>query len=114
MLPHWRILSEYSRCVQRAAIPAGERAACYAALTRWVGIHMNWARLLADLVIAAYPSCWRFLHALTVAASSFSKRAGRGAFERAAGLALTLRNIPRIGAQRAGSRSLTRYLSQHP
>jgi glycosyltransferase involved in cell wall biosynthesis len=58
ILPHWRILAEYVRCIRRAAIPEAERRRCYAHMGRWLGIHANWARLGADLVIAAVPGAW--------------------------------------------------------
>ena len=61
LLPHWRILAEYSRCIRRAPIPPSERRRCHAHLVRWLGIHANWARLGADVVIAAAPGSWRWL-----------------------------------------------------
>lgn len=59
ILPHWRILAEYVRCIRRAPIPESERRRCYAHVGRWLGIHSNWARLGADVVIAAYPDAWK-------------------------------------------------------
>lgn len=59
ILPHWRILSEYVRCVRRAPIPEAERRRCYTHMGRWLGIHANWARLGADVVIAAVPGAWK-------------------------------------------------------
>ena len=59
LLPHWRILGEYVRCIRRAAIPEHERRRCYAHLFGWLGIHANWARLGADLVIATVPAAWK-------------------------------------------------------
>lgn len=59
LLPHWRILAEYVRCVRRAPIPPAERRRCYLHICRWLGIHANWARLGADVVIAAFPRSWR-------------------------------------------------------
>lgn len=58
ILPHWRILGEYVRCIRRAPIPPAERRRCYAHACRWLGIHANWARLGADVVIAAFPHSW--------------------------------------------------------
>jgi hypothetical protein len=56
LLPHWRILLEYARCVQRVSMPASEQARCYWALVAWLGQHHNWARLAADPLIAVVPS----------------------------------------------------------
>ncbi len=61
ILPHWRILTEYVRCIRRSPIPAAERRRCYAHTCRWLGIHANWARLGADIVIAAFPNSWKLL-----------------------------------------------------
>lgn len=71
LLPHWRILAEYLRCIHRAPISRAERGRCYAHATRWLGIHHNWARLGADVVIAAYPSSWRPLLEATRAAEGW-------------------------------------------
>jgi hypothetical protein len=59
ILPHWRILTEYVRCVRRAPISPAERRRCYVHTCRWLGIHANWARLGADVVIAAFPRSWK-------------------------------------------------------
>ena len=55
VFPHWRILAEYVRRVRRVPMPPAERARCYLALGGWLRRHQNWARLGADLVIAAVP-----------------------------------------------------------
>ncbi len=59
VLPHWRIMLEYIRCVQRAPITALEKARCHLVATRWLTIHWNWARLIADLIIVVVPSAWK-------------------------------------------------------
>lgn len=56
IVPHWRILLEYARCVGRAPVGRHERVACYASLHRWLTQHQNWARLVADLLIWTFPS----------------------------------------------------------
>ena len=61
ILPHWRILREYVRCIRRSPIRPAERRRCYVHTCRWLGIHANWARLGADVVIAAYPKSWESL-----------------------------------------------------
>jgi glycosyltransferase involved in cell wall biosynthesis len=59
ILPHWRILFEYARSIHRARIGFVQKVACYCSLPRWLGRHMNWARLLVDLVLAVAPNAWR-------------------------------------------------------
>jgi glycosyltransferase involved in cell wall biosynthesis len=59
ILPHWRIMLEYLRCIRQAPISADERRRCYVHTIRWLGIHMNWARLGADVLIAAVPGSWK-------------------------------------------------------
>lgn len=61
LLPHWRILREYWRCVGRHDLRAGERIRARASLARWVARHGNWARLVADVVIAAAPGLWEVI-----------------------------------------------------
>jgi len=61
VFPHWRVLYEYFRAVNRAPISIRQRARCYAHIARWVGRDLNWARLGADLIIAAYPDSWRWM-----------------------------------------------------
>jgi glycosyltransferase involved in cell wall biosynthesis len=61
IFPHWRILGEYFRCLRAAPIDAKERFACCLSLGRWLGRDHNWARLGADVVIAAAPSSGSFL-----------------------------------------------------
>jgi hypothetical protein len=61
ILPHWRILTEYFRCIRRSPISPAERRRCYAHTCRWLGLHSNWARLGADVIIAAFPGSWTAL-----------------------------------------------------
>ena len=61
VFPHWRILLEYFNCVRRVPLTTYERTRCYLSLVRWLGIDLNWARIAADLVIAAIPSSWEVL-----------------------------------------------------
>jgi len=60
--PHWRILLEYFRCIRRRALAGSARAACYACLLRWLGLDGNWARLGADVIVAASPGVWQSFH----------------------------------------------------
>lgn len=59
IFPHWRIFREYFRCIARAPLRARDRRRCYLGTTRWLWIHMNWARLIADVAIAAAPGTWK-------------------------------------------------------
>jgi glycosyltransferase involved in cell wall biosynthesis len=75
VLPHWRILAEYARCIGRAPMTASERRRCRLALGGWLLQPHNGARLVADLVIAAAPSAASVL--LKLAASERRWLAGR-------------------------------------
>lgn len=56
VFPHWRILSEYFKCIGRVnKLTAQEKFDCRAALLQWLGIHQNWARLLADPLLVFFP-----------------------------------------------------------
>jgi glycosyltransferase involved in cell wall biosynthesis len=55
LFPHWRILLEYCKCVGRARLLFGERTKCFLHLAKWLTVHMNWARLIADPVIVLFP-----------------------------------------------------------
>ena len=65
VFPHWRILLEYLKCVNRVPLSPYERRCCRVHLIRWLGVHMNWARILSDLIIALSPESWRFFFRLT-------------------------------------------------
>lgn len=65
IFPHWRIFLEYLKCVRRAQLSRYERKCCYVHLIRWLGVHMNWARMLSDLIIALWPESWRIFFRLT-------------------------------------------------
>jgi glycosyltransferase involved in cell wall biosynthesis len=73
ILPHWRILGEYVRCIRQAPIPPAERRRCYVHACRWLGIHANWARLGADIVIAALPFSWKSLMRASQAADRWPR-----------------------------------------
>lgn len=56
VFPHWRILTEYYKCIDRVAgLSAPEKLQCRLALLRWLAVHQNWARLLADPVLVIFP-----------------------------------------------------------
>jgi glycosyltransferase involved in cell wall biosynthesis len=57
-LPHWRMLLEYSRIVDRVALPARIRRRARLCVVRWVVSSWNWARLLLDLFVAIQPRLW--------------------------------------------------------
>jgi glycosyltransferase involved in cell wall biosynthesis len=61
VFPHWRVLFEYFRAVNRVPLSGWQRACCYGQLTRWLTRDLNWARLAADIVIAIFPESWRFM-----------------------------------------------------
>lgn len=65
VFPHWKIFLEYARCVRRAPLSPYERRCCYLHLVRWLGVNLNWARMLSDLVIAFRPESWRLFFRLT-------------------------------------------------
>ena len=70
VFPHWRILLEYWRAIERAPLTSGQRFRCRLYLARWVSRYGNWARMAADVIIFIKPGLWRFLYEL---ASSHDK-----------------------------------------
>ena len=58
VLPHWRILGEYARCIRRAPLSRSERLRCYWELTRWLRVPRNLRWLVADIPIAIDPRAW--------------------------------------------------------
>jgi len=58
VLPHWRILAEYVRCVRRVPLSRGERLRCYWELRHWLGVPRNLKWLAADVPIAIDPRAW--------------------------------------------------------
>ena len=58
VLPHWRILVEYVRCIQRVPLSHSERLRCYWELTRWLRVPRNLKWLAADIPIAIDPRVW--------------------------------------------------------
>lgn len=56
VFPHWRILSEYFKCIARVTeLSAREKFDCQVAVLKWLGVHQNWARLLADPLLIFFP-----------------------------------------------------------
>jgi glycosyltransferase involved in cell wall biosynthesis len=58
VLPHWRILIEYVRCIRRVPLSRGERLRCYGHLTRWLRVPRNLKWLAADVPIFVDPRAW--------------------------------------------------------
>ena len=61
VFPHWRVLHEYLRVVNRAPVSLWQRVCCYPHIARWLATDMNCARLVADVVIAVFPQSWRWM-----------------------------------------------------
>jgi len=61
VFPHWRVLYEYVRAVNRVPLSGWQRVCCYGHLIRWLARDLNWARLAADIVIAIFPESWPLL-----------------------------------------------------
>ena len=61
-LPHWRFFGEYCRIVSISGLSGREKYSCYLAIFSWLGINKNWARMIADLFIAVWPSSWQFFY----------------------------------------------------
>ncbi len=56
VFPHWRILSEYFKCIYRIEqLPIREKFTCQTAVLKWLGVHQNWARLFADPILIFFP-----------------------------------------------------------
>lgn len=55
LFPHWRILHEYFLCLGRVSLSLPEKAKCSFVILRWITVHMNWARLIADPLIVLFP-----------------------------------------------------------
>jgi glycosyltransferase involved in cell wall biosynthesis len=54
--PHWRILAEYFKCIGRVdKLSAQEKFNCRLSVIKWLGVHYNWARLLADPLLVLFP-----------------------------------------------------------
>ena len=53
VFPSWRLLAELVRAVQRADLPAAEKARCYAHLARWPTRGLNSLRMVRDLLVGA-------------------------------------------------------------
>ena len=58
VLPHWRILVEYVRCIRRVPLPRSERLRCYWQLTHWLRVPRNAKWLAADIPIFIDPRVW--------------------------------------------------------
>lgn len=60
ILPHWTILMEYFRCVNRSKVTFQQKIACKQAIFSWIFQNKNWAWLLLDIVLYFYPNAWNF------------------------------------------------------
>jgi glycosyltransferase involved in cell wall biosynthesis len=67
VFPHWRIILEYGKTIQRAALTSGQRFRCYLYLASWLRQDSNWARMAADVLIAIKPDSWKFFYKLASA-----------------------------------------------
>lgn len=56
VFPHWRFYSEYFVRVHGVCRQPLDRWRCYGHLCRWPWTNMNWARLIADVIIAVWPA----------------------------------------------------------
>ncbi len=62
VFPHWRIFSEYFTCISRVEnLSVREKFNCQIALFKWLGVHQNLARLLADPILVLFPAMESFL-----------------------------------------------------
>jgi hypothetical protein len=62
--PHWRLLGEYVKTVERAAPGSRDRALCLLHVAHWIGRNLTWAWMLVDVVIAITPGIWTALSRL--------------------------------------------------
>lgn len=60
ILPHWKILVEYFKCVQRTRLSILEKSSCKFSIFSWISQNKNWAWLLLDIVLFFYPKAWNF------------------------------------------------------
>jgi len=56
LFPHWRILYEYYKCLGRVRLSQSEKLKCVISILKWVSVHMNWARLIADPILVLLPA----------------------------------------------------------
>jgi hypothetical protein len=56
IFPHWRIFAEYFKCIGRVEeLSSHEKSISRLAALKWLGVHQNWARLLADPLLVLFP-----------------------------------------------------------
>ncbi|HBI15417.1 MAG TPA: glycosyltransferase family 2 protein [Desulfobulbaceae bacterium] len=76
VFPHWRILAEYYKSIGRVdGLSAAEKLKSRLALLRWPAVHQNWARLLADPLLAIFPG----MEGMLIRGGNLLKESGRGA-----------------------------------
>lgn len=65
ILPHWKIFREYRNAVAAAPLTDAQKTACRRKVYGWALRDYNWARMGADLVIAAAPGAWGWISRIT-------------------------------------------------
>jgi len=75
VFPHWRVLYEYVRAVNRVPLSGWQCVCCYGQLISWLVRDLNWARLAADIVIAIFPGSWRMLARVARSSENWLPRA---------------------------------------
>jgi len=76
VFPHWRVLYEYFRAVNRAPVSGWQRACCCPYIARWLAMDLNWARLVADVVIAVFPDSWRWMATIARSRETWLRHGG--------------------------------------
>lgn len=61
VFPHWRVLAEFVRCLNRVPLRSVVRTRCFLALLSWVNHNLNWLWMLFDLAVAVHPAAWRLI-----------------------------------------------------
>lgn len=62
VFPHWRLFFEYFKCVRRSGLSPLDQISCGGVVILWLANDLNWARLIADFIIAANPNSWKLLY----------------------------------------------------
>jgi glycosyltransferase involved in cell wall biosynthesis len=74
VFPHWRVLYEYARVLNCAALSNLQRVCCYGQLISWLTRDLNWARLGADILIVILPQSWRLLARIAYGSGDWLRR----------------------------------------
>jgi len=62
--PHWRLLLEFWRCINKSTMSKSEKAHSYLSLGKWLTVNSNYARLFLDLAMAIEPRSWNWVVSL--------------------------------------------------